>query len=300
MWSGAGAVILQTTTSTPGLGPDELVDYWPALRRAGWFLVGFAVVTITGWFVVEPAIARVIRRRNRNNPTIQEAISRYFRLLVLIVALFTGAGVAGYGRFLVDSAIVIAAATLAVGVAAQSIIGSFVSGLVLVIDPEFNVGNYIKWSEGEGTVESITLRVTRVKTVDGGLVTIPNTKLTSESITRPYGRGQYRIVESIGLAYEDDIDDALEILETAAEDLDAVRAEPRPRAYVHEFGSDAVMVRAYFWVSNPRDQNLLNVRSAYARSIKHRLEEAGITISPASKRELSGRIGVDDEPESPP
>mgnify|MGYP006278582333 CR=1 FL=1 len=298
MWGG-GAVVLQTSTATPGLGPDELVDYWPTLIRAGWFLVGVGIVTGIGWFVVEPAIARVVRRRNRNNPTIQEAISRYFRLFVLIVALFTGAGVAGYGRFIVDSAIVIAAATLAIGVAAQSVIGSFVSGVVLVIDPEFNVGNYISWSDGEGTVESITLNVTRVNTVDGGLVTIPNTKLTSEAITRPYGRGRYRVVESIALAYEDDIDAALEILETAAEDLEAVRAEPRPRAYVEEFGGDAVRVRVHFWVSNPRDRNLLNIRSTYAQSVKTRLEAAGITISPASKRELSGRINVDDEPGTP-
>lgn len=57
-------------TPTPGVGPDELVDYWPPLVRIGWFLVGFVVTALVGWFVVEPAVSRAVRRRNRNNPTI--------------------------------------------------------------------------------------------------------------------------------------------------------------------------------------------------------------------------------------
>lgn len=293
MVSGGEPVVLQTVTATPGIGPDQLADYWPFVIRATWFLIGFGVVAALGWYVIEPAIARVIRRRNRNNPTIQEALSRYLKLFILVIGAFVGFGVAGFGQFLVNSAIVVAAATLAIGVAAQTVIGSFVSGLVLVIDPEFNVGNYIVLSDTEGTIESITLRVTRVQTPAGGLVTVPNTKLTSEAITRPYGRGSYRVVEHVGLAYEDDLDTAVDILETAAADLQTVQADPPPRAYVTEFGDDALILRVHYWIDNPRDRNVLRVRSAFARSAKERLTEAGVTISPASKRELQGRIAVD-------
>jgi small-conductance mechanosensitive channel len=162
--------LLRTATPDAGMGPDELVDLLPDLVRAGWFLVGF--------------------------------------LLVLLVALFVGAGAAGFGQVLQNSALVIAAGTLAIGVAGQTVIGSLVSGLALVADPEFNVGNYIEWADREGEVRSITLRVTRVHTPDGELVTIPNTTLTSEAVARPYGRGRSRVVERIGIAYEDDVDDA--------------------------------------------------------------------------------------------
>ena len=200
--------LLRTATPDAGMGPDELVDLLPDLVRAGWFLVGFLLVLVVGWYVVEPVVSRGIRRRNRNNPTIQEAISRYVRLFVLLVALFVGAGAAGFGQVLQNSALVIAAGTLAIGVAGQTVIGSLVSGLALVADPEFNVGNYIEWADREGEVRSITLRVTRVHTPDGELVTIPNTTLTSEAVARPYGRGRSRVVERIGIAYEDDVDDA--------------------------------------------------------------------------------------------
>jgi small-conductance mechanosensitive channel len=288
------AVVLQgTATPTPGLGPDELAVYWPDLIRGGWFLVGFGVTILLGWFVIEPLVSRVVSRRNRGNATLEEAISRYVRVLVVLIAFFVGAGVAGYGRFLANSALVIAAGTLAIGVAAQSVIGSLVSGIVLVFDPEFNVGNYIQWADGEGTVESITLRVTRVLSPNGELVTIPNTVLTSQAITRPYGRGRYRVVEHIGIAYEDDVDAAIEQLTAAAIEVQSVLDTPAPSAYVDEFASDAVVVRVHYWIEDPRRQDLFRIRSEYARAVKRRLDDAGISISPPSKRELLGRIDLD-------
>jgi len=280
--------------TAPGqLGPEALADYWPLLERAGWFFLGVLVVLLLGWYVLEPALSRTVRRRNQNNPTLHEAVTRYVRLLVVVVALFIGGGVAGYGQFLTNSAIVVAAATLAVGVAGQTVIGSLISGLVLVHDPEFNVGNYIKWSGGEGVVRSITLRVTRIQTPDGELVTIPNTELTSKAITRPYGRGRYRVVEHIGLAYEDDVDAAIEHLEAAAAGVEGILPEPDPTAYVDDFGSDAVVVRVHYWIEDPRRRDIFGIRSDYARAVKTRLDGAGVTIAPASKRDLRGRIEVD-------
>ena len=291
-------VALQTVTSTPMptpvVGPEGLAAYWPLVHRAVWFVAGFAAVTLVGWFVGEPLIARFVRRRNRNNPTIQEAVSRYVRLFVLVVAFFVAAGIAGYGRFVGDSALVVAAGTLAIGVAGQTVIGSLVSGLVLVVDPEFNVGNYIEWAERQGTVQSITLRVTRVLTPDGELVTVPNTLLTGQAITRPYGRGRRRIVEHVGVAYETDVAAALDHLTAATDAVDDIVAEPTPKAYVDDFGSDAVVLRVHYWIEDPRRRDIFAIRSAYARTVKERLEAAGITINPASKRELLGRIGVDD------
>lgn len=296
MASVAPIVLLQTATPTPGVGPDELVDYWQPFVRGVWFLAGFVVVTLLGWYVAEPAIARIIRRRNRNNPTLQDALTRYVRLLVLVVAIFVGAGVAGYGRFLRSSALVIAAGTLAIGVAGQAVIGSLVSGLALVTDPEFSVGNYIQWGDHEGTVQSITLRVTRVLTPDGELVTIPNTTLASEAVIRPFGRGRYRIVERIGLAYDDDIDAAIDHLTDVAETVDGVLAEPDPNAYVSEFDSDAIVVQVQYWVEDPRREDISRIRSAYAQAVKARLDDADITISPPSEHDLQGRLEVDRPP----
>jgi small conductance mechanosensitive channel len=286
---------LATAPLAVGVGLDRLAEYYPLVVSAAWFFLGVLVVVLVGRYVLEPAVVEVVRRRNRNNPTIEEAISRYLRVGVLALAFFVGVSVAGYGRFLSDSALVIAAGTLAIGVAGQTVIGSLVSGLVLVNDPEFNIGNYIEWSGGEGTVQSITLRVTRVLTPNGELITIPNTVLTSEAVTRPFGRGRYRVVEHIGLAYEDDVDAAMAQLTAAATAVGGVLDAPTPSAYVNEFGSDAVVVRVHYWIEDPRRRDVFRIRSEYAREVKRRLDAEGITISPPSKRELLGRIAVEGD-----
>ncbi|MFC4552699.1 MULTISPECIES: mechanosensitive ion channel family protein [Halorussus] len=299
VWAGAplpvvALVALQTTTPDSGVGPDELVEYWPGVVRTGWFVAGFLAVVVLSRFLVEPTLRRIVRRRNRNNPTLREAIFRYVHVLVFVVAVFVGAGVAGFGRFLSNSALILSAATLAVGVAGQEVIGSLVSGMALVLDPEFNVGNYIEWEEGEGTVRTITLRVTRVQTPNGELVTIPNTMLTSQSITRPFGRGNYRVVENIGLAYEDDADEAISHLVAVADEFDEILDQPAPNAYVDELGDDAVVVAVHYWIEDPERRDVVRIRSAYARAVKRRFEDVDITISPASQRDLQGRIEVAD------
>lgn len=143
-------------------------------------------------------------------------------------------------------------------------------------------------------MQTITLRVTRVVTPDGELVTIPNTTLTSQAITRPSGRDQYRVVDHVSIPFEDDVDAAPSQFEAAAIEVDAVLPEPAPTAYVQEFGGNAVVLRAHYRVERPRHNNLFTGRSTFARVAKRRLGDAGITISPASKRELQGRIEVDD------
>jgi len=287
-----GTVLVQTASPTPGFGPDAITAYAPDLARFAWFAAGVLVVVLVGWGVVEPLLSRIVRRRNRANPTIDEAVSRYVRALVVVVAVFVGAAVAGYGRFVGNSALVLAAVTLAIGVAGQRVIGSLVSGIVLVFDPEFNVGNYIEWDDGAGVITSITLRVTRVETPDGGLVTVPNTVLTDRAITRPYGHGRQRVVEHVELAYETDIETGLRELEAAAASLEAVRADPAPSAYIDRLGSDAVEVRCHYWIDDPRDRDVFGVRSAFSRAATDRLADTDVTLNPPVKRDLEGDLRV--------
>ncbi|GAB3686078.1 hypothetical protein GCM10028857_17570 [Salinarchaeum chitinilyticum] len=286
------AFVIQIGTQFADVGLDALTDRWSLLVRAGWFCGAFLLVVVPGWYLLVPAVTRIVRNRNRNNPTLEEAIARYLSLFLFLLAVFLGAAVAGYTGFLTNSAIVIAAATLALGVAGQSVIGSLVSGTVLVLDPQFNVGDYIEWEGGQGTVRSITLRVTRVQTLDGEMVTVPNELLTNQSVTRPFGHGRFQVVQRVSLSYDDDLEAALTQLETAAVELEASLDAPDPQVFVEEFGGDAVVARVQFWIEDPDRRDVVQVRSQFARTVKRRLDAAGLTIAPAAKRDLQGEIEV--------
>lgn len=289
---GAPIQVVLAATETPGVGPDEVLDYIPLLYRAAWFAGTVVAITAVGWFVLEPAVSRLVRQRNRNNPTVREAITRYVRLASVVVAVLVGVEAAGFGYLIGDSLLVVAAGTLAVGVAGQTVLGSILSGLVLVTDPEFNVGDYVEWAEGAGTIQSITLRVTRVVTPAGELVTVPNTTLTDHVITRPYGRPRHRVAHDVGVDYDADLAEAIEILRDTAVDLDGVAAEPTPAVYVTEFAPDWVSCCVHYWIADPAYDDVREVRSAYAREAKERLEAAGIEFSPPSKHDLEGQVTV--------
>jgi small-conductance mechanosensitive channel len=250
-------------------------EYAQTLEPLVWGVVAFVVVLVAGNLLVRPAIVRVIRRRNQRNPTLVEAVGRYTRLGVLLVAVVFGLAASGYGNFLSRSALVVAAATLALGVAGQAVIGNLVSGLFLVVDPDFNVGDWIEWEGNAGVVETIRFRVTRVRTGDFGVVTVPNTTLATSAVTRPYSRNRLRIAVGVRVPVDVDVDDAAAILREEATAMPEVRAVPRPAVTVGDVADGTVGLRVRFWLDGPTPRREDDVRSTYVRRLTSRLPDLG-------------------------
>jgi len=275
---------------------DVVVAYDQVLSEVFWFAVGFAVVYFAGRLAFVPLATRIVRARNRNNPTIETATETYLRVAVIGFATLTGIVAAGYGGVLSDSAIVIAAITFALGIAGQQVFGSLVSGLFLVADPDFNVGDWIEWPGGEGTIEAVDFRVTRIRTPNHETISVPNTQLTDNAITRPYGRDRYRLTETVYVAYYEDTERALLELQQTITTLDQVLDEPAPSTRITDLGENAVTIQAEFWTEDPRNRDVLTIRSDFRRLVKRRFDEEDITIAPPSAQLLSGDVTVTERP----
>ena len=278
--------------SAPNWLTDFLTPYNQVLSELFWFLVGLGVVYLAGRLVLIPLATRIVRSRNRNNPTIESATETYLQVVLIGFALLTGIIAAGYGRLLSESAVIIAAITFVFGIAGQQVFGSLISGLFLVADPDFNVGDWISWPEGEGTVEAVDFRVTRVRTPDNETVTVPNTQLTNNALIRPYGRDMYRITEQVYVAYDEDTERALMELQQIAATYESVLSDPAPSARIVELGENAITVQAELWIENPENSDIMTVRSDFRREVKRRFEEEGITLAPPSAQLLSGEMTV--------
>ena len=257
------------------------------------FTVGAVLVYIAGRLLVVPTVTRVVSARNKNNPTLETATRTYTHAFVVVLATLAGVIGAGYGSVLTNSALIIAALTIVFGVAGQEVIGALISGLFLVADPDFNVGDWISWPGGEGVVEAVDFRVTRVRTLNNETIAVPNTDLTTNALLRPYGRERYRITERVDVAYGDDTELALrELVEIARTDA-RVLDDPPPRSLIEEFGGSSVGLKAEFWVASPMDVDLMDVRSQFRRRVKSRFDEVELTLGPPSGREVSGTLDVD-------
>jgi small-conductance mechanosensitive channel len=285
--------------SAPQWLTDVLSTYNQVLSELFWFVAGFGAVYLLGQAFLVPLVTRVVRSRNRNNPTIETAVKTYLRVTLIGFATLTGIIAAGYGRVLSESAVIIAALTFALGIAGQQVFGSLVSGMFLVADPDFNVGDWIEWPGGSGTVEAVDFRVTRVRTPDNETVSVPNTELTSNAITRPYGRTTYRITERVFVAYGEDTERALLELRQVVSNLDSVLDDPAPNTRVTELGENAVEIRAEFWIDDPGNRDVLTLRSDFRRLVKRHFDEEGITIAPPSAQQLSGDLTVTERSNEP-
>lgn len=278
----------------PSPAADPLpTEYSPPFETAIFTALVVLVVYLVGRFLVVTVLTRIIRARNPDNPTLVAATQRYLTFLVVVVAVVAGAWAAGFGHVVAQSSLVVAALTLALGVAGQEVIGDLVSGVFLVADPEFNVDDWIRWDGGEGVVETIRFRVTRVRTPDNEVITVPNTTLATSAVTRPFGRDPSRVAVRLALSTSQDIDDAVatirEAIETATDSLD----DPDPAVLVDDIDESAVWIHAEFWLRRSSPGEIARIRSNVLTHLKERLQADDVDFSPPSEHALTGQLQVD-------
>ncbi|WP_224332855.1 mechanosensitive ion channel family protein [Haloprofundus halobius] len=263
------------------------------LARATKLVVTFALVYGGGRVVVEPLVMRAVRARNENNPTVVGAVNLYLHIAVVVLAVAAALAAGGYTRLLTGSTIAVAIISLTVGVAGREVLGTLVGGLFLVTDSNFNVGDYIAWGDTEGIVESIGFRVTRVRTVDNEIISVPNTELTTNVITKPYGQNRFRINEEVGVYYEESLEETIEILRDEAVTDPAILTDPQPKIRVSGFEGDHVRLQVLFWVADPTRRTVLDTFSDYARRVQARCESAEITLGATSAVDMGGDLALE-------
>lgn len=136
---------------------------------------------------------------------------------VLVVALVLSALLMLLSTFGIDITPILASAgvaALAVSLGAQTLIKDFIGGMLIILENQYAVGDFVAVSGVEGRVENITLRTTQVRALNGDLHVVPNGEarvLTNKT------RGWSRVMLDVGVAYEEEMNHALSVLTAASE-----------------------------------------------------------------------------------
>lgn len=267
-----------------------LAEYAAVLDDLLVLAVTFVLVYAVGRYLVEPIAGRAMDVRG-TDPTLQRGIQRAFAVGVVVVAALVALSVAEFDYLLRRSAIIVAALTVALGFAAQNVVGNFVSGVFIVTDPKYNIGDWIRWDDREGVIEDISFRTTRVRTFDNEVVTVPNSVLTNSAVTNPVLNDTLRLEVAVEINYDDDIAEALEIMREEAEAHPEILDDPKPTVLLTDLG-ETIRLSARIWIAEPSRLTFARVRSEYAEAIVDRLGEAGIDLGRANPQALEGEIGV--------
>jgi small-conductance mechanosensitive channel len=246
--------------------------------RAGYFALAFAAVYAAGRLVVEPLLSGILRAR-RVEPTVERPLRRLVRVAVLFFALTFGLSAAGLGNLLSASATIAAAFTLAVGLATQNLMANVVSGAFIVADEKFELGDWIRWGDKEGVVEDIGFRVTRVRTFDDELVTVPNSNLTDGEVVNPVAGDRLRVTHSFKLSRDSDVDEAIDLLLEAARTDPAVLDDPEPSVGATDLGANHIGLEARFWLADPDREEFVDARSAFVRRVDRRFAAEGVELA---------------------
>ncbi|MBP5694685.1 MAG: mechanosensitive ion channel family protein [Bacilli bacterium] len=131
---------------------------------------------------------------------------------------------------------IISSAILAIGLSLQDVVGNFASGLIIVNTKLFVIGEYIDIGGlVEGIVEDVSFLNTRLKTIDGQSVTVPNSTIT-RSYIKNYSRNAVRRINiNLGVDYNTDIELAKKVLLDICQNDKRIMQEPAPQAVVTEF-----------------------------------------------------------------
>lgn len=252
------------------------------------FVIALLAIYFIGRAVVVPLVNRAMTRRGLDAHA-RKPLTLVTQFGIIFAAIAVAFGFGGYGNFLVSMAGIAAAGALAIGLATQNVISNFVAGVFIYTDKPFKIGDWIEWDDYAGTVEDISLRVTRVRTFDNELLTVPNSDLTNGVLKNPVESDELRLKFVFGIGYNDDIEQASEIIVDEARTHPDILDDPAPSVRLTELGSSDVGLQSRIWIADPGRADFVRIRGEYVTSVKQRFDEEGVDI-PYPVRTLEGGL----------
>jgi len=250
-------------------------------------VLSVAVGVLASKFLVRLIGRPVARRVSRQS--VAQTIVRGVRVGTITVSLLVGLWVVGF-RF-ADLLLGTAVFSAVIGIILAPLVGNFINGVFILADQPFEIGDMIELENGTtGFVEDITIRYTKIFTLDNTFLVVPNGTMRERDVTN-YSAEDERTRRTIDVlvTYESDIDEARRLIERAARDCDAVidggpdirvgvaRYVASPDCRLHEFGDDGVLLRLRYWVKKPYKLN--KVQSDVNTLIRERLADADVEMA---------------------
>jgi len=143
---------------------------------------------------------------------------------------------------------------LAIALAAQDTLKNFFGSLMIMLDKPFTIGQRITFSGYDGTVEQIGFRSTRLRTLTGNLVTIPNEKVAAESVENIGRRPSIRRLANITITYDtppDKVERALDIIREILDNHEGMQPDFPPRVFFNEFNDASLNIIMLYWYHPP-------------------------------------------------
>ncbi len=273
-----------STMSIDQFDPEVLIPY-PYWENFVHHLFGFLLVVNITWLVVRLFDALieeyVVPLTEKSESDLDDQLLPIFRKGMKVVVWTLGVVMAmnnaGYDVGAIIAGLGIGG--LAFALAAKDTMANFFGGIMIFADKPFTVGDRIKVGGIDGSVVEIGIRSTRISTLEGRMVTVPNSMFTGDAVENVTKEPHRKVVLNLGLTY----DTTPEKIEEAIAILTALAEEKRPQIQedfsvgFNAFGDFALGIIFIYWIT--KDEDILGVQTDMNLEILKRLNGAGIEMA---------------------
>jgi len=242
------------------------------LRSFGLFLLCVLVAIILGR-IGSRALDRGLKRTGRTSDLLRSFLVSSIRRVAMVVGIVVGLSYLGVNVGPMVAAI--GGVGFVVGFALKDSLGNFAAGLMILFYRPFDVGHFIRTAGVSGTVESLSLVSTVLKTPDNQEVIVPNGKIWDDVITNVTARDTRRVDLVFGVGYEDDLNQVQSILESILEKHDLILEDPEAIVKVNELADSSINFVVRPWA---KTSDYWTVYWDITRQVKEAFDEAGISI----------------------
>ena len=275
---------MTTDQAISALTIPEQIWLWLRLHMmdiAGAFAVLVIGLLLAG--ILSRWAERAMTRSPRFEPTVANFLSSIVKYALWAVVLVTV-----LAQFGVETTSILAALggmALAIGLALQGTLSNVASGLMILVQKPFKVGEAISAGSVTGTVQQIGLFTTELKQFDGLFVMVPNSQLWNQAIVNFHRHPNRRLELVVGIAYGDSMLRAREELLKLALTDERVLSEPEAVTFVSSLDDSSVGIGLRVWCST---SDYLGLSWDLTEAVKARFDDVGISI-PFPQREVVQR-----------
>ena len=267
----------QITRDFKSFIPDNIVEI--AIEYSISFVFALLIFFIGKW--ISKSVVKILGKALRKVGGVDETLVKflenivYYALLtVVIIAALNKLGIATTS-FLA----ILGAAGLAVGLALKDSLGNFASGVMIVLFKPFKVGDSVVVGGVSGTVTEVTIFNTVFLTADNQKIIVPNSSITSGSITNVNANNTRRVDIVVAISYEDSIKNAKDVLTNIINSNPKVLKEKGFGISVTDLAETSVKLGVNVWT---KSSDYGSLKAELLEEIKIKFDEVGITI-PYSK-----------------
>ena len=207
--------------------------------------IGFILLIITGLYLLKKAI----NKTHKIDEAKKYAVYNLLKYVIFVYAAVIGLQILGFNLSILLAGS--AALLVGVGLGLQNLFSDFVSGIIILIDSSIKVNDVIEVNGIVSRVQEINLRTTTVLTRDDKYIILPNSDLTkNQLINWTHGNIASRFAVNVGVGYDSDADQVMQILQELILAHEGVQKEPKPFIRFEDFADSTINFSVNFWVED--------------------------------------------------